>query len=163
MYDDYDVNDDYDDIVTETRQSRFLLKEDIGKPDAKIDLTIAKAGRSMVDFNDGKGPHMETIILWKEEDYKPFIVKPTNAALIAQILGTRNPREWAGCRIGLWHRPDVQFAGKITGGIRACHPSQPKNGGPRVRARKPVPASLRKPAAKPVAAGTEEIRLGANG
>ena len=138
-FDDSEIDDSFDDIVAETRQSRFLTKEDIGKPDAKIDLTIAKAGRTMVDFNDGKGLHMETIILWKEEGYKPLIVRPTNAALIAQILRTRNPREWAGCQIGLWHRPDVQMAGKITGGIRACHPSQPKNGGKlRKQARLPV-------------------------
>ena len=134
-----DVDDSCDDIVSETKQSRFLTKERIGKPDAKVDLTVLKAGRTMIDFNDGKGPHLETIILWKEEGWLPFIVRPTNAALIAQILGTKNPREWAGCRLGLWHRPDIMMAGKLTGGIRACHPSQKKNGG-RLRKRTQLPA-----------------------
>jgi hypothetical protein len=134
-----DVDDSCDDIVSETKQSRFLTKEHIGKPDAKVDLTIVKAGRVRVDFNDGKGPHLETVILWKEEGWLPFIVRPTNAALIAQILGTKNPRDWAGCRIGLWHRADVMMAGKITGGIRACHPSQKKNGG-RLRRRTQLPS-----------------------
>jgi hypothetical protein len=141
------LDDNYDDIVNETKQLRFLTKEHIGKPDTKVDLTIAKAGRGMVDFNDGKGPHLETVILWKEAGWKPFIVRPTNAVLIAQILGTRNPREWVGCRIGLWHRPDVTMAGKITGGIRACHPLQPKNGG---RLRKPQSHAIRRKPPFPV-------------
>jgi hypothetical protein len=142
-----DVDDSFDDIVSETKQSRFLAKEHIGKPDSKVDLTILKAGRMMVDFNDGQGPHMETIIFWKEEGWKPFIVRPTNAALIAQILGTRNPREWAGCRIGLWYRPDVTMAGKVTGGIRAIHPSQKKNGGKlRKRTQLPTQREIRPPA-----------------
>jgi hypothetical protein len=133
-----DIDDSCDDIVSETKQSRFLTKEHIGKPNAKVDLTILKAGRMIVDFGDGEGPHPETIIMWKEKGWKPFIVKPTNAALIGQILGTKNPREWAGCRIGLWHNPEITFAGQIKGGIRACHPSQQKNGG-RLRKRTQLP------------------------
>ena len=142
-----DVDDSFDDIVSETKQSRFLTKEHIGKPGAKVDLTILKAGRTMVDFGDAKGPHLETIILWKEEGWKPFIGWPTNAARIGQILGTKNPREWAGCRIGLLHDPEVMMAGKITGGIRACHPSQKKNGG-RLRKRTQLPTQ-RKPKPEP--------------
>ena len=122
-----------DDFVADSRNSRFLSRADVRTP--RVD-TIVQAGRTQIDFGQGKGPEWKSVVIFKE--LKPWIVGPECVALIADILGTRDSREWAGRQLEVYDEPRVPFAGKVVGGIRPRAPRQRKNGSVKAR-REPMP------------------------
>ena len=141
---------DVDDVVTATRQTRFLSKEDVA--DGLV-VTPSAVVRDVIAFNGE--PHEETVVYFEEKEVKPLILKPTVAQQIASIVGSRKARDWIGQKVELFHDPSVTFTGKVVGGIRARAVSQRRNGG---RARKPVPPGLRTQT-KLTTEETEEIRF----
>jgi hypothetical protein len=138
-----------DDVVSVTRATRFLAKEDVG---AGLIVTIASVIRDVVEFNNES--REETVVYFQEEGIKPLILKPTVARLIAGIIASRKAKDWVGRKIELFNDPTIGFAGKVVGGIRVRAVSQPKNGSGRTR--RPVPPGLRKPSVSE----TEDIRFG---
>ena len=107
-----------EDLYSETRNRRFLAKEDVG--DGLIG-TIRQAGRAKIDFGGYGETEEHTVILWKE-DIKPFICNATNAWEISQIAGSTDSRKWVDVHVELYHEKKVPFGGKIVGGIRVRRP-----------------------------------------
>src|SRR5262245_45129701 len=119
---------DIDDVISATRQTRFLAKEDCGE---ELVITIASVVRDVVNFN---GEHSEeTIVYFEEKEVKPLILRPTVAQQVAGIVASRKRVDWIGRKIELFNDSSVMFAGKVTGGIRARAVSQRKNGSSRAR------------------------------
>lgn len=108
--------------------SKYLQKDDVGE-DGVI-LTIRGFKRETLENDDG---NEEKIVLYfQEQDYKPMVVNRTNANMIANATGSRTAGESIGKQIVVYNDPTVQFAGKITGGLRikkysTAQPKQPQS------------------------------------
>ena len=62
---------------------------------------------------------------------KPMVLNSTNGQIIAQITGSDDTDHWTGHKIVLYNDPNITFAGKLTGGIRARAPkNQPAKAAP---------------------------------
>lgn len=124
--------------ISEIRQSNFLKKEDCGKG---ILVTI----RSCSQMNVAKTGAPEELkwCLSFDETEKPLVLNSTNAQIIAGICGSEETEDWTNRKIVLYSDPNISFAGKLVGGIRA-----------RAQRNQPVPAP--KPTSKPAPAPTAE-------
>ena len=49
---------------------------------------------------------------------KPLVLNSTNIRRLVAALGTAQTDEWIGQRIVVYSDPTIEFAGKITGGVR---------------------------------------------
>ena len=52
------------------------------------------------------------------EDAKPLILNATNINRCTQAFGTNQSEAWAGKQIIVYADPDIEFGGKIVGGVR---------------------------------------------
>lgn len=61
------------------------------------------------------------------EDAKPLILNATNINRCTQAFGTNQSEAWAGKKIVVYADPDIEFGGKIVGGVRLRAPKgEPK-------------------------------------
>jgi len=134
---------DFDQLVP--KSSKYLSKEDVGE-DGAI-LTIEGFRLETIKTDDGDE---DKIILYFQEDVKPMVVNRTNSQLLKQVTGAKTAGEARGKQIVVYNDPSIQFAGKITGGIRIKRiPGAPKPApAPRVP-RGPANAQTRAPIAPP--------------
>ena len=111
--------------INEMRESRFLKKEDCG---AGILVTI----RDIQQVNIAKEGAPEELkwCLFMDEQEKPCVLNSTNNQLIARALGSEQTDDWIGKKIVLYADPNVSFAGKLIGGIRARAPRSARAGAP---------------------------------
>jgi hypothetical protein len=91
----------------------YLQKEDFPQP---RDLTVSDVRDAEV-ASPGAKPKLKVIIGFKELE-KALCSNPTNNAVLAELSGSDNPKDWVGLRVRGWNDPDVYFQGKRTGGIR---------------------------------------------
>ncbi len=49
---------------------------------------------------------------------KPLILNTTNINRCVQAFGTNESEEWAGKQILVYSDPDIEFGGKVVGGVR---------------------------------------------
>jgi hypothetical protein len=101
-------------VVQAARKSRYLSKDEAGDG---LTVTIDVVRKENVAPN-GEKPE-ERCVLHFKDGIKPFILNSTNAKRIAKALGTEESNEWRGKEIELYHDPNVEFGGKLIGGIRA--------------------------------------------
>ncbi len=122
--------------INEMKDSKFLKKEDCGQG---ILVTIKEVTQENV-AQEG-APEQLKWCLHVEESDKPMVLNSTNATVIAAVCGSPETENWAGKKIVLYNDPNVMYAGKITGGIRARAPrtqaAAPKSAGQ--AAQKPLP------------------------
>lgn len=100
--------------IAKLKNSRFITKEDAEPP---IGVTIKGVSKQNVAPEDK--PEDYKYCLTFEELDKPLVLNTTNGQLIAKALGSEETDAWTGQKICLYHEPNVNFGGKLIGGIRA--------------------------------------------
>jgi len=129
--------------ISQIKKSTYLTKEDCG---SGILLTIKALSQEDIAL-EGNPQDMQWVMHFAEAESKPFILKTTNAVLIANALGSEETDEWIGRKIVLFADPTVMMKGKAVGGIRARAPkNQPKTAGVPTPKPKPAPAPEPEPA-----------------
>ena len=99
--------------VNDLKTSRFLTKNDVEAP---VLVTI----KSWEKMNVAQGNQKEDIkycLVFRELE-KPLVLNKTNGLRIADIAGSEDFDKWPGTQIVLFNDPNVEFGGKLTGGIR---------------------------------------------
>jgi hypothetical protein len=97
-----------DDVIT----SKYLKQSDFPKPAL---VTVADCERANVAQKD-ETPEYKLVIELREYD-KKFVCNTTNAKRLFRWLGN-DTDEWIGKKFVLFNDEDVEFGGKITGGLR---------------------------------------------
>lgn len=102
--------------ISDLKTSKYLKKDDVG--DGVI-VTINGLTRENVAM-DGAEESMKYVLHFDELE-KPMVLNSTNGQIIAKITGKTDDIEieWVGKKIVLYNDPNISFAGKLTGGIRA--------------------------------------------
>ena len=100
---------DLDELVPS--ESNFLAKEDVGL--AGLNLIIAEFTREPV----GDNKEVKTILNFKE-DVKPMVLNVGNKNRLKHYLAATTAEEVVGKVINVYNDPDVEYKGKITGGVR---------------------------------------------
>lgn len=104
--------------INQMKSSRFLKKEDCG---AGILVTINGDVTQENVAAEGAGEELKYCLHFHETD-KPLVLNSTNNQVIAKICGSEDTENWDGKKIVLYNDPNVGYAGKITGGVRARAP-----------------------------------------
>ena len=109
--------------LSDIKNSKFLKKEDVG---IGVLVTIRGVAQENV-AKEGAEPEIKWCVTFNELE-KPLVLNSTNAQMIAKIAGHEDDIEknWVNVRVVLYDDPNVQFAGKITGGIRIRAPKDQK-------------------------------------
>jgi hypothetical protein len=104
-------NTSWDNIVPS--ESKYLKQDDVGEEGKN--LTVKEFGREVL-----KGDHEdeEKTILHFKEDVKPLVLNKANSKLLARHTGASVPNEAVGKVVNVYANPDIEFGGRITGGIR---------------------------------------------
>jgi hypothetical protein len=113
-------------------ESKFLKQSDF--PQDRL-LTIAGIKRENMAKED-ESPEYRWTVKFVELD-KPMVANSTNLKRIFRICGD-DTDEWPGKRVVVYVDPDIEFGGKVVGGLRV---RAPKNTGPAAAAKaaiKPV-------------------------
>jgi hypothetical protein len=105
--------------INDLKQSKFLKKEDVTPP-----ILVTIRGFDQMNVSGEGAPPEEKWVLHFNETEKPLVLNPTNGQLIARITGSEDFEGWIGKRIVLFNDPNVSYAGKLTGGVRARAPKQ---------------------------------------
>lgn len=103
--------------ISGLKQSRFLTRSDVGRG---ILVTIAEIYQDNV-AKEGAPEEYKWCIRFVEQD-KPMVLNATNGQIIASICHSEETDDWPGHKIVLYDDPNISFAGKLTGGIRARAP-----------------------------------------
>lgn len=107
--------------ISGLKQSKFLTRADVG---AGILVTIKEIFQENV-AKEGAPEEHKWCMSFNEVE-KPMVLNATNGQIIAQITKSEDTDNWTGHKIVLYDDPNVSFGGKLTGGIRARAPKQPK-------------------------------------
>jgi hypothetical protein len=102
-------------------ESKFLKQSDF--PQDRL-LTIAGIKRENMAKED-ESPEYRWTVKFVELD-KPMVANSTNLKRIFRICGD-DTDEWPGKRVVVYVDPDIEFGGKVVGGLRV---RAPKNSGP---------------------------------
>jgi hypothetical protein len=114
--------------ITQMMGGKYLKKDDC-IPD--LLLTIRGFEEENVAPDD-KPREMKWVMYFEETD-KGLVMNSTNLQLAAIALNSQDTDDWVGQKIVAFNDPAVQYAGKITGGVRLRPPRQAKKPtGPRM-------------------------------
>ena len=103
--------------VDDLKTSNYLTQRDVDPP---ILVTIERWEKTNV-AKEGADPEMRFCLKFREQE-KPMTLNVTNGNIIAAIVGSANFDDWPGNVIVLYKDPNIVFAGKLVGGIRARAP-----------------------------------------
>jgi len=92
--------------------SKFLKGTDVPKPQL---VTVAKCERANVAKSDEEPEYK--LVVHLEEHEPALIVNVTNAKKLFKYLGN-DTSEWTGKRFVLFFDEDVEFGGRVVGGLR---------------------------------------------
>jgi hypothetical protein len=103
------------------KKSNYLKKEDVGQGQL---MTIVAVKQENV-AKEGADPEYKAVAHFAESD-KGMVLNSTNAQVIANLTGHSEDIDvnWIGYQVVLYNDPNVQYAGKIIGGIRIRAPKQ---------------------------------------
>jgi hypothetical protein len=113
--------------ITQMMGGKYLKKDDC-IPD--LLLTIRGFEEENVAPDD-KPREMKWVMYFEETD-KGLVMNSTNLQLAAIALNSQDTDDWVGQKIVAFNDPAVQYAGKITGGVRLRPPKSKKPTGPRM-------------------------------
>lgn len=105
--------------VNDLKQSKFLTQKDVTPP---VLVTI-RAWEQVNVAKEGVDPDLKYALHFNELE-KPMVLNSTNGQIIASIAASGEFDDWIGKKIVLYNDPNISFAGKLTGGIRARAPKQ---------------------------------------
>lgn len=102
---------------SQLKESKYLKQDDCG---SGILVTISQ----LTQENMAKEGEPEDLkyVLHFEETEKLLSINSTNGQIIASITGEDDTDNWVGHKIVLYKDPNVQFKGKLVGGIRVRAP-----------------------------------------
>jgi hypothetical protein len=92
---------------------KFLKKDDVSEDGDTH--TIKKVREENVE-QEGKPEKLKWVMYF--EDLKPLILNTTNINRCIQAFKTNESEEWEGQKIIVYADPDIEFGGKIVGGVR---------------------------------------------
>ncbi len=98
--------------VNQMMPSKFIKKEDVGNG-----VLYEITGVEEQDAGTQENMDMKWVLLFKETD-KPLILNKTNMTAVSTILGSEESEDWIGKQVVLYNDPNIQFKGKVTGGVR---------------------------------------------
>lgn len=93
------------------------------EPDEDMIVTINHVKKEEV--TSPGGDKEECTVVYFKENVKPLILNVTNARQIENLYGTPYIEDWAGKKIQLYIKDDIEAFGKIVNGIR-IRPKVPK-------------------------------------
>lgn len=103
--------------VHEMFPSRFLSQGDLHTEKVVTIETVEQ-----VDISGGSTePKFEWVVKF-HDDVKPMLLNYPLALILANVLGTDDAAEWSERRLILYWDPNVYFAGRLVGAIRARVP-----------------------------------------
>lgn len=130
--------------ISQLSESKYLKRIDCGENG--ILLTIESI--EQVDLaRPGEEADMKWIVKW-EEDAKPMVLNKGNAERIARVTGSEDTEDWFGKQVVAYDDPNVEFGGKLVGGIRIRAPKK--------KIAAPLAPSIQPATAKPVPQSAED-------
>ena len=99
--------------VSEMIDSKYLRKEDVREDTV---VTIRKFGQVNVAMDDQ--PEELKWAVKFDEFKKVMVLNSTNIQTLQKALGSDDTDHWIGQKIILWVDENVQFQGKLIGGLR---------------------------------------------
>jgi hypothetical protein len=105
--------------TSEMRESKFLKQSDVG---TGVLMTVAGCSQHNV-AQQGAEPEMKWCLEFHESE-KPLVLNATNIQLCERIFGVDDTDGWTGKKVVLYTDPNVSYAGKIVGGVRARAPKK---------------------------------------
>ena len=98
--------------LNEVLDSKFLKQEDI---DGEVTVTVAAVKKQNVAKQDDP-PEYKLTVKWQEFE-KPMVCNATNTKRMFKALGA-DTDDWIGQTMRLFVDHDVEYGGKIVGGLR---------------------------------------------
>lgn len=99
--------------INDMMPSKYLKKEDVGNG---VLYEIVKVDEQDIGTEE-TGPDIRWVLIFRETD-KPFILNKTNLISVSSILDSSESDDWIGKSVVLYNDPNIQYKGKVTGGIR---------------------------------------------
>ncbi len=106
------LNKDTNMKLSDAIDTKYLQKEDV---DGDVTVTVESVKKQNVAKED-EPPEYKLVVKVREFP-KPFIANKTNTKRLFKALGDDSD-DWAGQQIVLFVDPDVEFGGKVVGGLR---------------------------------------------
>ncbi len=103
--------------VNDLKDSKFLTKEDVDPP-----VIVTIAGWEHIDVSMDTEPERMRYTLSFQEFDKSMVLNTTNGQRIQKVTGESDFDNWIGKEIVLFNDPNVEFGGKLVGGIRVQIP-----------------------------------------
>jgi len=98
--------------INEMIPSKYLKQEDV---DGDTPVTVVALKKTNV-ARDDETPELKWVIQFSEFE-KPMVLNSTNLKRLFKALGD-NSDDWVGGKVILFVDENVEYAGKITGGLR---------------------------------------------
>lgn len=117
-------------------ETKYIKQEDV---DGEVLVTIRSVKKENVAKEDDE-PKYKGVIKF-DEFKKPMVANPTNLKRIAKAFGN-DTEGWIEKQVILYVDPDVEFGGKIVGGLRLRVPSRIAKGAAPKRSLDDVNAEL---------------------
>ena len=114
---------------------KYLKREDVTEDGTSH--KIVSCSQQQLSMGDGQS---ETKWVLALAELKPLILNATNIRRLVAAFGTQETDDWVGRSIVVYDDPEIEFGGKIVGGVRL----------------KAVPKKAAKPKAAPVADDDDE-------
>jgi hypothetical protein len=95
------------------KTSKYLRKEDFEEPQI---LTIKAYKKENVALPSETAEYRA--ILYFEGQEKGMVANPTNLTRAEHVFGTDDMDQWIGKQIMVYCDPEVEYAGRIVGGLR---------------------------------------------
>lgn len=99
--------------IREMIESKYLKQEDV---DEEANVTIVKVGKANV-ARENDEPEFKWLIKFNEFP-KPMVLNSTNIKRLARACSSEDTDDWAGKQVILYVDHDVEFGGKVVGGLR---------------------------------------------
>ena len=93
-------------------ESKYLKQADV---DGDVVVTVQSVTKVNVARDDEEADYKWTVKF--HEFSKPFVANPTNLKRLGKYLGDDSD-DWIGNSVVLYVDPDIEFGGKVTGGLR---------------------------------------------
>lgn len=104
--------------VSQMLESKYMKKEDV--TEEGVVMTVQGVARKNIAMDD-QPPEHKWLIKFVEFE-KPMVLNATNIQLLERICGSDDTDHWKGKRVVVYSDPNVQFQGKLIGGLRVKAP-----------------------------------------
>ena len=101
-------------------ESKYLKNQELGEQDHTV--TIREVKRE--DIKNKDGGTNKKFVTYFEGLEKGLILNATNMNTLCKLMGSDDSDHWAGQRITLYVKDDVEYGGELVSGIR-IRPKRP--------------------------------------